>query len=90
MQLIHFIGGFYGAYITSIIMQTHYFISNIIMHYMISGFICLLFYRNNKDSIIEGLYNSVFFGFIFIIFSIIIQSFIFIMYTYYVSRMVTI
>ncbi len=90
MQLIHFIGGFYGAYITSIIMQTHYFISNIIMHYMISGCICLLFYRNNKDAIIEGLYNSVFFGFIFIIFSIIIQSFIFIMYTYYVSRMVTI
>ena len=90
MQLIHFIGGFYGAYITSIIMQTHYFISNIIMHYMIRGGIWLLFYRNNKDAIIEGLYNSVFFGFIFIIFSIIIQSFIFIMYTYYVSRMVTI
>ena len=86
MQIIHLIGGFYGAFITSILMQMHDYINSIFIHYSISGIMSLILYKNNKDTFMEGLYNGVFFGFIFIICSTIIQSFIFVMYTYYVSR----
>ena len=85
MHVIHLTAILFSLYIAVNIMKLNY--SNvIILQYILSGLVSIIIYKNENRTLI----TSLMLGCLFIIYSTCIYLFIIIMYTYYVSRTLTI
>ena len=85
MHVIHLAAILFSLYIAVNIMKLNYF-NVIILQYILSGLVSIIIYKNENRTLI----TSLMLGCFFIIYSTSIYLFIIIMYTYYVSRTLSI